>query len=136
VLVVDASFVVPLLIDETHSEFARDAFESWRNRPLAAPSLLHWEVANVLWKKSRRQEIDPAQLTEAGQVFDELRIELLDPIESIHHLTRIADDNGLTAYDASYLSLAIASSAELATADRNLTKAALRAGLGVHSPFA
>lgn len=135
-VVVDASFVVPLVIDETYSEFARRMFERRRDQTLAAPTLLYWEVSNVFWKKLKRNQIDLAQLTEAGEIFDELHIELIDPIESIQRLAQVALDQNLTAYDASYLSLAIASAAELATTDKDLTRAALRSGLTVHSPFA
>lgn len=135
-LVVDASFVVPILVDETYSEFAHQVMRATGAEPLAAPTLLHWEVANVLWKKLIRSELDETQAIEAGVIFERLAIELSPPTEQVELLAQAGVDNGLTAYDAAYLALAVRERAPLATTDEDLAQAARRCGLVVHAPFA
>jgi len=51
--------------------------------------------------------------------------------ESVNNVLPLARDYGLSAYDAAYLELAIRHSVPLATLDRNLQKAAKRAGIRI-----
>ncbi len=89
---------------------------------LAAPMLLAFEMANVCLTKLRRNPANRIALLEAFARF------LLLPIEScdIDHgaVIALAEQSGLSAYDASYLWLAYQLNAELVTLDRQLARAA------------
>lgn len=136
-VVIDACFVAALLTREDHSGFARERFQAFDGRDFAAPALICWEVANILWKKTRRGELNAADRDAMLDSFDDLMIgmERATPSQT-RRLLILSDSHGLTAYDAAYLELALRLGADLATLDEKLTKGALSDGLTVHSPFA
>jgi predicted nucleic acid-binding protein len=117
-VVVDASVVVAALIDTgTNGQWA----ETLLTDDLAAPPLLHVEVANVLRRAAAAGEItdDVASLAHAD--LADLRIELV-PYETVG--ARIWElRNNLTAYDAWYVATAELLDAPLATLDRRLVAA-------------
>ena len=88
-----------------------------------APRLLQFEMANVAWKRIRRQPDDAlvtftllqAALGE-GSGIQWMDVNMTDVV-------LIAKATGLTAYDASYLWLAGSLGAELVTLDRRLAAA-------------
>lgn len=117
-VVVDASVVVAALID--NGAAGRWA-ESLLTSDLAAPHLLHVEVANVLRRASGAEEItdDVASLAHAD--LADLRVELVpyatvgDRIWELRH--------NLTTYDAWYVAAAELLDAPLATLDHRLVAA-------------
>jgi predicted nucleic acid-binding protein len=137
VLVVDASFLMAVFVEEEHTDFARSILAKLAETPRIAPGLVTWEFANILWKKRRKDEILEQHLSEAGDFLAVLDIDAMNPleVEGVGDLADLARTHGLTAYDAAYFNLAMTRAAALATIDRNLTKAGLAAGLVVHSPF-
>ncbi len=120
-LVVDCSIVVASLFDEADAEAATQALAS---HALHAPTLLPFEFANVARSKSRAGA-PAAQVQAALDSFDDLRIELHATTAAALHA--LALGNGLTAYDAAYLALALSLGAPLLTLDHRLADAAARA---------
>jgi predicted nucleic acid-binding protein len=95
-----------------------------RDGRLVAPALLGYELANTCLKKIRAR---PEQRTMLLNAFDGW-IELGTEIVSIDHAGALllAEQSGLTSYDASYLWLTRRLDAELVTLDRKLARAAAR----------
>jgi predicted nucleic acid-binding protein len=94
-------------------------------RRLHAPTLLAYELANVAWKKARRQPKDRVSIASAlgfalGRTVGLAWHEVPGPDALV-----IAQAAGITAYDASYLWLAGSLGADLVTLDRRLARAAL-----------
>ena len=118
-LVVDASAVAALLFGEPEGE---DMARRLTGRPLVAPLLLPFEVANVCLVKARRHPESRDALFAAHGLLGSLGIRLF-PVEG-DALVDLAERNGLTAYDAAYLLLARSLDAELVTLDRKLAAAA------------
>jgi predicted nucleic acid-binding protein len=118
VKVVDASALAALLFAEPEAETIAERLEGAR---LAAPSLLDFELANVCLTKIRRQPRQREVLRTAFRLAYRLRVETV----AVDHadVLDLADATGLTTYDASYLWLARALSAELVTLDRKLAAA-------------
>lgn len=89
---------------------------------LFAPTLLQFELANVAWKKARR---DPAQgvaiLTALRAALDDGGITWVDV--NITDAVLVAQETGLTAYDATYVWLAGALGADLVTLDERVLAA-------------
>ena len=137
-VVVDASFLMAVFIEETHTDFARGIYSDLEDEDMAAPALVMWEFANILWKKRRRGEITDENILEADDYLASLTLKVPAPITTydVATLSTAALRHQLTAYDASYLLLALETSAALATIDKNLTRSAVAAGVTVHSPFA
>lgn len=97
------------------------------------PSIWRLEVANGLLRGTRKGRISPADRTSALSILDRLRI-AVDGETDRHAWQRtieIAEKHGLSAYDASYLELALRRGVPLASLDGPLVKAAHAAGAAV-----
>ncbi|MGA9796366.1 MAG: type II toxin-antitoxin system VapC family toxin [Rhizomicrobium sp.] len=119
--VVDASAIAAIVFQEAEEAQMRKRLRGLR---LCAPPLLRFEIANVCLKKIRRE---PARRLEIIEQHD---VSLNLPVEEFAVDTRevraIAEDETLSAYDASYLWLARRLGVELVTLDQRLQKAAAR----------
>jgi len=117
--VVDASALAALI----HAEpGAADVAASLTDATLIAPTLLPHELDSVCARKIRANPRDRGRLLDARALADELGIALLE----VDHrgVIELALETGLTAYDATYLWLAVAHGAELVTLDARLARVA------------
>lgn len=119
-IVVDCSVAVAAFFDEANSRKATAALAGYA---LHAPALLPFEFANVARSKSRAGA-SLEQVSNAIETFEASRIELHRIAPNDLHALAIAE--GLTAYDAAYLALAITLKAPLVTYDLRLSAAAER----------
>jgi predicted nucleic acid-binding protein len=118
-IVVDASVMVAALIDAGEEGQWAEALIA--GGALAAPVLLLVEVANVLRRLERQEEISTLEANSAYRDLLQLDVELFpyEPVAArIWELRR-----NLTSYDAWYVALAEALGARLATLDARLTRA-------------
>ena len=116
--VVDASALGALLFGEPRAE---EMAARLAGANLVAPALMPFEVANIALVKSRRDpKLRPALLAGFG-LLGAMTIDIL--AVDHHNALVLAEQTGLTAYDASYLWLAEALDAELVTLDRALAAA-------------
>jgi predicted nucleic acid-binding protein len=123
--VVDASVAVKWLVPEVHSPAARALLRA--DAILLAADLIRAEVANVLWKRWRRGDLDAAEVDAALADFRRFPLEVHSAEPLIESAWVIARETGLTVYDGLYAALALAQTARLVTADRRLYEA-LRSG--------
>ena len=119
VKVIDASALAAIIFAEPDGRAVATSLET---ATLAAPTLLPFEMANICLKKMRLRPEARATVLVQFAAWDQFGIELLeiDP----YSLPELAEQFGLTSYDASYLSLAQQLDAELVTLDRRLARAA------------
>ncbi len=120
-MVVDASVLAALVFVEDRAAEAADLL---RDRRLFAPGLLWYEMSEVARVKSANRPGESTAIAEQLDMARRLPIVLRSPDWA--NLVQLAFSAGLTAYDASYLSLAMALEAPLATFDRWLQEAAAR----------
>ncbi len=116
--VVDASALGALLFGEPQAE---EMAARLAGANLVAPALMPFEVANIALVKSRREpKLRPALLAGFG-----LLAEMAIDIVAVDHrnVLALAEETGLTVYDASYLWLAQTLDADLVTLDRALAAA-------------
>ena len=118
VKVIDASAIGALLFGETEGPNIARQLSGHR---LVAPELLFFEVASICLKKLKRYPDQRRSILEAFKMLGRLAIEKVD----IDHTEAVllAERRGLTAYDASYLWLAMRLDAELVTLDQRLGEA-------------
>jgi predicted nucleic acid-binding protein len=116
--VVDASALSALLFAEPAAERVVQRLGAG---PLAAPSLLPYEVTSVGLKKMRRYPDRRRELLGALELFPRLGIAMV--AIPVPELASLAGDTGLTVYDAAYLWLARHLGAELVTLDEELEAA-------------
>jgi predicted nucleic acid-binding protein len=122
VLVVDASVALKWVVEEDGSEAAA----ALAAQPLAAPTLLLVECANVLWVKLRRGELTPSETVERWRALCEAPVELVPATGLLDHALDLAIQLAQTVYDCLYLALAIHLDSQLVTADRRLAEASRR----------
>ena len=97
------------------------------------PSLWPLEVANVLLLAERRRHAPPARTVAFIEQLHSLSI-LIDEEtapRALHEVLPLARAQGLTAYDACYLELAMRRRLPVATMDKAMREAALRTGVAM-----
>ncbi|MGI8998371.1 MAG: type II toxin-antitoxin system VapC family toxin [Candidatus Limnocylindria bacterium] len=120
-IVADASVAMPFLLG--HTEWVV-AWQDWTNSrsSILVPAHFGHEVANALLKSARIGSI--ATIAAMERLF-RVGLEVADRgFAGLEAATRLADQHGLTVYDAAYLALAIDVDGELATLDQALRTAA------------
>jgi len=114
-MIIDASVAFKLVVDEPGSEAAID----WIGRAeLIAPTLVHAEVGNGLWKRVMKREIaDDGEIT--ARLADLARyIRTIDETPLMPVALRLAIDLNHPIYDCVYLAMAESMDDQLLTADR------------------
>lgn len=135
-LVLDASMTLAWQfkrVDPAEILLAEKVLEELSSIQAIVPALWFAEVANGVLRGERQGAILPTQtayflneLSHADIVTDEISHRTLQA-----SVLALARSYGLTAYDATYLELAMRCSATLATFDRKLAEAARAAGVRV-----
>lgn len=96
-----------------------------------APAIWQLEVANVLMAGVRKQRLSLSRRSELLEELINLKVHIdHEPSgKTWRNVVRLADRHGLTAYDASYLELAVRLELPLATLDQRLRAAASADGV-------
>jgi predicted nucleic acid-binding protein len=97
---------------------------------IVVPAIWPAEMANVLWAAERRGRIDAGDAEAALAALRRLRMRIVAPEEGLAgRLLVTARTRELSAYDASYLDLALHEGLPLATLDARMIDAAQAAGV-------
>jgi predicted nucleic acid-binding protein len=132
-LVLDASMALAWIFERQKKEEAKSAekvLSAIIDTETIVPALWHTEIANALLVGERRKMISEARVVDYLNRLSKLPIQtdeasLLSRRELVMALAR---EHELTAYDATYLDLALRTNAVLATFDNKLSKAMQNAG--------
>ena len=131
--VLDASVTLSWFIDHPVAPYAASVRHALAEGGRAAvPALWHAEVPNGFLVAERRGMIsssDGVQAVEKCELLLNQSIESIQEPIPLRRLLASARQFGLTAYDACYLELARNLHLPLATLDRQLREAAVRAGV-------
>lgn len=129
--VLDASVALDWHFEDETSEYAEHVLDRMETDEAIAPALWPLAMANGLIVAERRGRLSPAKLARAVELSLDLRVSL-DEVSVAHALGPVLDvarSQGLTAYDAAYLELAMREGIPLATQDDDLRAAAARVGV-------
>jgi predicted nucleic acid-binding protein len=135
-LVVDASVAISWHIsrsDPSEAGIAQQAIQAVMSKSAWVPYLWLTEVANALLTAERRQLSDARSSAQFLADLDALPI-IIDnraPVALRNEILQLGRLHSLSAYDATYLELALQTNASLATFDRKLAVAARAAGVPV-----
>ena len=132
-LVLDASAALAWIFERTdpgEAALADQLLGDIANQPVRVPSLWHLEVANALLIAERRGIAKEAQAIDYLQRLSDLPITTDDAEVSRRQegIMALGRQFQLTAYDASYLELALRTGSTLATFDNKLAAAMQTAG--------
>ena len=123
-IIVDASVAVAIMRNEPEGPAAVAAIRQWTQEGarIAVPSHFWLEVANAL---TARRRWPGAKVLQAVHDLDRLRLETIELDRALLILAiDMSERHRLTAYDAAYLSLAVALDGSLLTLDARLRTAA------------
>jgi predicted nucleic acid-binding protein len=125
-LVIDASVALAWSLDDETSHRADEALTIIEHAGGLVPTLWTYEIANSLTHFVRRARIDEIRARKIWSALRGLDIVTVPPEASNWYVetSALAVKHDLTIYDASYLQLALAVRAKLATADKKLGVAA------------
>lgn len=137
-LVLDASAALAWIFERANPSEAAQAerlLADMADQSAWVPSLWYVEVANALLIAERRKVVKEAQLVDFQQRLLQLPIQVDEAAVSSRQEAVIALGRQLqlTAYDASYLELALRKGARLATFDAKLAAAMRGVGGNVYS---
>ena len=118
--VVDASVIIKWYVPEGDYEAARAMRTA--ETALAAPDLLFSETANILWKLVRRGEMTASRAIEIIEEIAAAPFIAISNQSLAQDALNLAIATGLTAYDASYVALALRIDKILITADEKLVR--------------
>jgi len=119
VRIVDASALGALIFGEPKAKQIASALEG---SPMAAPALIWFELVSVCLRKIKAHPAQKDQILRAFRLAGKLSIQIIE----VDHgaIVNLADETGLTTYDASYLWLARHLQGEVVTLDRKMQRAA------------
>jgi predicted nucleic acid-binding protein len=135
-LVLDASMAVAWFLirrDPAEEALARNALQTVRTSGAIVPALWYAEVSNAILLAERQQVAsaqDSANFLSGLSIWGIVQDDFL-PANSQASVIDLGRIFKLTAYDATYLELAMRNAATLATFDRKLAEAARSAGVKV-----
>jgi len=128
-IVVDASVVFGWLLGEPGLfARARPVLLALKTARMLVPAIWQSEVANVLLVKERQKRLGEAAVKKCLRLLEELSIDVDTGAATgtFDRVMPLARRNQLSAYDATYLELAVREKALLATFDEALRTAARR----------
>jgi predicted nucleic acid-binding protein len=129
--VVDASVTLAWCFRDEQNAYAHRMFRRLDDDPAVVPGVWLLEVANGLLVAERRGRISRADVAEVRGVLEDLPItwQEMSFDLALGPVLDIGRAQGLTAYDAAYLELAMREGLPLATQDEALRAAAQRVGV-------
>lgn len=129
--VLDCSMTMAWVFSDEANEFTETLRESLLKENAVVPVLWPIEVGNVLLVAMRRGRITRDDWIQIRDNLNALPIDI-DPVSYervLGTVLSVADERGLSVYDAMYLELALRRGLPLATLDQRLIEAANAAGV-------
>jgi predicted nucleic acid-binding protein len=129
--VLDASVAMAWCFSDETTEYAKRVLGALNDDSAVLPAIWPLEVANTLCVAVRRGRLEPAAEARFIALLRvlPLSIEGTDLDRVLVEVLRLAREQNLSSYDASYLELAMRQGLPLATADERLAQAARAAGV-------
>jgi predicted nucleic acid-binding protein len=128
-MVVDASISAAWFLPDEATADTEAVLQATATHDVWVPTLWVLEVANLLQSAQRRKRITAGKRRELAGAAAALRLKVDREPVPIATLDELASTHGLSAYDATYLELALRRGLPLATLDHALVQAMTRAGV-------
>jgi len=134
-VVIDASLASAWCFPDEQTAYSRAVFQAVSSSAVdtVAPLLWAYEIRNSILMALRRGRISKPDSVQFLVSLNELNVRLSEPA-SYDAVFSLAQEHGLTVYDAAYLDLAIQERLMLASLDSQLVRAAQKAGIQLFQP--
>lgn len=123
--VIDASFILNTVFDESTSKDSRDTFEEIRLSEIYVPSQFNQEVSQAIYIGLQSDRISKVEANLFLKYLSELDF-IVAPSPNLLRLNEFCSKNQISSYDASYLLLAQDLGAILFTQDQQMKAIAKR----------
>lgn len=136
-VVLDSSVALAwALPDETSDRADRLLARASSSNVFWVPALWWYEVANALTVARRRRRLAEADRARIVELYGMLTIRTDGELDAnaMWRFHTLAEEYGLSAYDAAYLELALRRGLRLATFDQQMISAARKAGVRIARP--
>lgn len=130
----DASVLAALYVDDPATEQSEAALSHLAGDDLHAPDFVVLEVANVLWKRVRREELHAEDAMAAIADLSAASIHLHPVSNLVAQALALALAHAFTTYDATYVALATRVGGIVITNDGGMRQRGIEAGLAVVTP--
>lgn len=129
--VLDCSIAISWCLVDENNDYANAILAMMPDCEAYVPAIWSLEVANTLLVAERRNRMTQEQSQLAIALLQSLLIHVDQATDSkaLSSTFALAKNEGLAAYDAAYLELAIRLKLPIATLDRRLAEAATRCGV-------
>ena len=134
-VVIDASIASAWCFPDEQTDYTNAVFQAVSSSAVdsIAPRLWAYEIRNSVLMGLRRGRISKPDSAQFLASLNDLNVRLSEPA-SYDHVFSLAQEHGLTVYDAAYLDLAIQERLPLASLDRQLVRAAEAVGVALFQP--
>lgn len=134
--ILDASVTLAWCFADEVSPVGESALAALETGTAHCPAVWPLEVGNALLGAQRRGRVSEAEIVRFLELLWGLAVEVefSSPSTVFGEVLRLARDQGLSTYDASYLDLAMRYALPLATLDSQLREAARRCGVSLLGP--
>jgi predicted nucleic acid-binding protein len=135
--VLDGSVTLAWLFLDERNTYADAIVSKLPNLEMIVPRLWHLEIANVLVVGEKRKRCSEADTTQWLSYLAGLPIVVdeLTEVRAWSDTIGLSRQHGLSAYDASYLEVALRNRVPIATLDATLKAAAKRAHVPIYQPL-
>jgi len=131
--VLDCSVAISWCLVDENDDYANAILAMMPDSEAFVPGIWSLEIANTLAVAERRKRITQEQCEQAIALLQSLliQVDLFTDAKALNATLKLARQEGLAAYDAAYLELALRLQLPLATLDTRLAEAATRCGVGL-----
>lgn len=131
--VLDASVTMAWAFHDEAVPYANRVLALLSDESAQVPGVWPLEVTNAILNGERRRRLQPADTSRFTALLQALPIRVVDTSidRAIDRILALARANNLSAYDASYLELAMRAGVPLATQDERLRAAAKEVGVSL-----
>jgi predicted nucleic acid-binding protein len=131
--VLDCSVAISWCLVDENDDYANAILAMMPDSEAFVPGIWSLEIANTLVVAERRNRITQEQSEQAMALLQSLliQVDLFTDTKALDATLKLARQEGLAAYDAAYLELALRLQLPLATLDTRLAEAATRCGVGL-----
>jgi predicted nucleic acid-binding protein len=125
-VVLDASVTLAWFFADEEGKNAMDVLDAVQTHAVLVPPIWLLEVSNALLVAERQERVEQTQVVHWIELLESLdyRVESVIADSSFDAVLSTARSLQLSAYDASYLLLALRTRSALASVDKNLRRAA------------
>jgi predicted nucleic acid-binding protein len=126
--ILDCSVAITWCFIDQATPYGDNVLKALKQEQAYVPPIWDLEIANVLYQAHKKKYCTEADEAYYLELFAELNIKKLHVDFQIENLISICKEHKLTAYDACYFHLAISQNLPIATLDKELKRAILKAG--------